>query len=346
MSGTERDIFGTTAGGAPVERYTLTNDSGTRLVLSALGAAIVQLWCRDRQGDLADVVLGFDDVAGYETNVPYLGCTVGRVANRISQGRLEIEGEVHSLPINEPPNVHLHGGTIGFGKRLWGAEATAGDNPGVCFTYTSPDGEERYPGELAVAVTFTLTPADGVRIEYEATTDRTTAVNLTNHSYFNLSGHGAGVISGHEVAIIAERYTGSDGDNVPTGKLVPVEGTPLDFRKSHPIGERLSMVDGGYDHNYVLDHGPCDEPQLSAEVRDPASGRRMELFTTEPGVQLYTGNFLDGVPGKGGEVYQQHGGLCLETQHYPDSPNHPQFPSILLRPGETYRQVTEYRFAT
>ena len=345
MSGIERGTFGTTADGSPVERFTLTNGDGTRLVLSAFGATAVQLWTRDRRGELADVVLGYDEVAGYEANAPYLGCTVGRVANRISGGHLEIEGEVYQLALNEPPSLHLHGGAVGFDKRLWRAEPLSGQ-PSVRFTYISPDGEENYPGEVATSVTYTLTEAGGVLIEYEATTDRVTVVNLTNHSYFNLSGHGAGTVRGHELIIHANAITEGDADGVPTGPLAPVADTPLDFRDWHTVGERLDQVEGGYDHNYVLDHGQCDEPRPSAEVRDPASGRRLEVFTTEPGVQLYTGNFLDGVAGKDGAVYQQHGGLCLETQHFPDSPNRPEFPSILLRPVEVYRQTTEYRLST
>ena len=347
MSGIQRDIFGTAADGSPVERFTLTNGNGTRLVLISLGATAPELWVRDRHGELADVVLGFGDVAGYESNVPYFGCTVGRVANRISGGCLAIDGEEYRLALNEPPNFHLHGGVTGFNKRLWAAqEAATGDAPAIRFAYTSPDGEEGYPGELVMAVTYTLTEVDGVRLEYEAAADRTTPVNLTNHAYFNLSGHAAGPVYDHELVIHAEQYTEKDEDGVPTGRLVAVAGTPLDFRQAHAVGERLNQVEGGYDHNYALDHGSCAEPAPSATVADPISGRFVEVFTTEPGVQLYTGNFLDGIQGKGGARYDRHCGLCLETQHYPDSPNRPEFPSILLRPGETYRQVTEYRFST
>ncbi|MFH1567576.1 MAG: aldose epimerase family protein [Gemmatimonadota bacterium] len=346
MSGIERDLFGTTADGRAVARFTLTNGSGTRLRLTTLGATATELWVRDHRGHLEDVILGFADVAGYETNTPYFGCTTGRVANRISGGRLVVDGRTYQLPINAPPSLHLHGGVVGLNKRHWEAAAAGrGDEPAVRFSYLSPDGEEGYPGNLKLAVTYALTGADGMRIEYEATADQATPVNLTNHCYFNLAGHGAGPIHDHRLQIHAARYTAMDADHVPLGPLAPVAGTPLDFRQPHAVGERLGQVDGGYDHNYVLDHGPCAAPALSAEVRDPASGRRMEVHTTEPGVQLYTANMLATTRGKGGVTYGPHGALCLETQHYPDSVNRPEFPSIILRPGATYRQVTEYRFA-
>ena len=345
MNGIERDTFGTTGDGQPVERFTLTNGSGAVLRLIALGATVTELRVRDRSGELSDIVLGFDDVPGYETNVPYFGCTVGRVANRISKGRFTLDGVEYQLAINEPPSFHLHGGDVGFNKRLWQADVVdRAEGPAVRFTYVSPDNEEAYPGELSVAVVYILTHEDGMRIEYEAHVDRPTPVNLTNHSYFNLSGHAAGSIREHVLQLHAREVT--DTDSGPPGGMVTVVGTPLDFARARAIGERLDQVEGGYDHNYVLDHGGCDAPELSAQVYDPASGRVMEVHTTEPGVQLYTGNFLDGVPGKSGAVYQQHAGLCLETQHFPDSVNHPEYPSVILRPGQSYRQVTEYRFST
>ena len=342
MNGLERDTFGTTGDGQPVERFTLTNGNGAVLRLITLGATVTELQVPDSAGELSDIVLGFDDVPGYEANVPYFGCTVGRVANRIANGRFTLDGVEYQLAINEPPSVHLHGGDVGYNKRVWQAEAAdRAEGPAVRFTYVSPDNEEAYPGELSIAVVYTLTQADGVRIEYQAQADRPTPVNLTNHSYFNLSGHAAGTIYEHLLHLRARQVT----DSAPPGALVSVAGTPLDFTQAHAIGERLDQVEGGYDHNYVLDHGLCDAPELSAQVCDPASGRVMDVYTTEPGVQLYTGNFLDGVPGKEGAVYRQHAGLCLETQHFPDSVNHPEYPSVILRPGQTYRQVTEYRFA-
>ncbi|MFC1525973.1 aldose epimerase family protein [Candidatus Latescibacterota bacterium] len=343
----EQDLIGTTSGGQPVARFTLTNDHQTALRVIALGATAAELHVRDRHGELADVVLGFGDVTGYETNVPYFGCTTGRVANRISGGRLTVDGETYQLAINEPPDLHLHGGVTGLNKRLWRSEACGTHvEPAVRFSYTSPDGEESYPGSLDVAVTYTLTEGDGMQIEYEATADKPTPVNLTNHSYFNLAGHDAGPVGDHVVTILARETTEQDAEHVPTGRFSPVADTPLDFTSPHAVGERLHQLEGGYDHNYVLDHGSCDAPALSAEVYEPRSGRRLEVYTTEPGVQLYTGNFLNGIPGKGGATYDQHHGLCLETQHYPDSVNRPEFPSIILRPGQTYRQVTDYRFST
>ncbi len=327
-----------------------TNASGMRAKWVSYGASLAELWVPDRNGKLADVVLGFDDEAGYRSaDNQHFGCATGRVANRITGGRFTLDGREYQLAQNVGPN-HLHGGPDrGFGKVEWDGEAFEGESgSGVRFHYNSPDGEEGYPGTLDVTVTYTLTPGGAIRIEYEATTDKPTVVNLTNHSYFNLAGHGAPTVLDHEVWIAAERYTPKNEHDIPTGEIADVAGTPLDLRQRRALGDRIaelgeSKPSEGYDHNFVL-NGPESMMRLAAEVYHRASGRTMRVHTDQPGVQLYVGNMLRGQTGKGGATYPRRSALCLETQHFPDSPNKPQFPTTVLRPGETYRQTCVYEF--
>ena len=344
MKDVRRDVFGTSNDGEAVDRFTLVNRDSSILKVIELGATVTELHVRDREGVLADVVLGFDRLAEYEVNEPYFGCTVGRVANRIGEGRFELDGRQYQLACNLGDH-HLHGGTVGLHRRIWrGEPVDHAQGPGVRFRYQSPHNEDRYPGSLTIAVTYVLTHEDSLRIEYQARTDRATPVNLTNHSCFSLSGAGSGTVFDHLVKLYAGHYTEPDAEGIPTGDILPVEGTALDFRKTNPIGREIKSLATGYDHNFVLDQGGADQPRLSAEVYDPKRGRVMPLFTTEPGVQFYTSYYLGDTRGKGGATYGQFQALCLEAQHFPDSVNKPQFPSVILRPGETYRQITEYRF--
>ncbi|MDE2733200.1 MAG: galactose mutarotase [Gemmatimonadota bacterium] len=341
-----KDSFGTTAAGQPVDRYTLTNDRGTIARVITYGGIITELLVRDRAGALGDVVLGFDRLEQYEKENPYFGCITGRVANRIAGGKFSLDGQEYTLAVNNGPN-HLHGGIVGFDKIVWDAEVVDDKRgPAVRLHYVSQDGEEGYPGTVPVSVTYTLTHDDELVIAYEATTDKPTPINLTNHSYFNLAG--SGPVLGHILTLHTRYYTEPDANQIPTGRILPIAGTPLDFVKPTAIGGRIGQIAdiGGYDHNYVLDNGGRAEPGLAAEVYEPESGRVMELYTTEPGVQFYSAIHLDGVMGKGGTIYNQYHGLCLETQHYPDSINQPGFPSVVLRPGETYRTVTIHKFST
>ncbi len=341
---TQKSSFGKLADGTPVELFTLTNTHGLVAKITNYGTIITELHVPDRNGKLGDVVLGFDNLDQYLKGHPCFGCTVGRVANRIANGRFTLDGKTYVLAINNGPN-HLHGGIKGFDKALWKAEHQAG--AAIKFTHTSPNGEEGYPGNLAVAVTMTLTDANEFRIDYTATTDRPTPVNLTNHSYFNLATEGD--VLGHELMIAADYYTPADGTLIPTGEIKPVKGTPLDFTKPQPIGARFSqlhMNPVGYDHNFVLNSGG-KSLALAARAYEPKSGRVMEVHTTEPGVQLYTANSMNGsLTGKRGVVYQNHAGFCLETEHFPDSVNQPKFPSVILRPDQTYRQTTSHKFST
>jgi len=329
--------------------FTASNAHGLSAKWISRGATLAELHVPDRDGNLADVVLGFDDEAGYQSgDNQHFGCTTGRCANRIRDGRFTLDGVEYQLAQNLGTN-HLHGGSErSLDKVEWSGESL-GEGAGVKFTYASPDGEESYPGTLDLTVTYRLTEQNGVRIDYEATTDRPTIVNLTNHSYFNLAGHGAGSILDHELWLDAERYTLSDETLLPTGELAEVASTPFDFRTTQSIGARIDeLVEtpaGGYDHNYVLD-GEIGTLRKIAQVRDPLSGRVMTVETDQPAVQLYTGNGLRGQTGKQGRTYPRHSAFCLETQHYPDSPNQPEFPSIVLRPGEIYRHVCVYSFAT
>lgn len=346
-AGVEKAPFGKTEDGTPVEIYTLTNKNGARARIITFGATLTELHVPDRNGNLGDVVLGYDRLETYAQQGPYLGATIGRFGNRIARGRFTIDGKEYTLATNDDPN-HLHGGVRGFDKRVWKATPKrSGLGPAVQFTYTSPDGEEGYPGTLQVTVVYTLTNRNGLRIDYTAKTDKATHVNLTNHAYFNL--RGSGDILDHELMLAASRYTPVDDTSIPTGEIATVRGTPFNFLTPRRIGERIAQVGTapteGYDHNYVRDAG--ERFGLTARVYEPTTGRVMEMYTDEPGFQLYSGNFLeDTPPGKNGVVHAKHSAFCLEAQHYPDTPNKPNFPSTVLRPGETYRQRTEYVFST
>jgi aldose 1-epimerase len=344
----ERHEFGKSTDGQGVALYTLTNRHGLMAKVTTYGAILTELHVPDRDGKLEDVVLGFNRLEPYLAGHPAFGATIGRFANRIAGGRFTLDGREYRLAVNSGPN-HIHGGVKGFDKQAWDGEAVPGSEPAVRLRYVSADGEEGYPGKLQVTLTYSLTDRDELKLEYRASTDRPTPVNLTNHSYFNLAGEGAGDILGHELWVAAERYTPSDMNLIPTGELRSVAGTPLDFRKPAPIGARIAELQshpGGYDHNFVIDGGG-KRLTLGARAREPRSGRTMELWTTEPGFQLYTANYLDGkLTSKRGVPYARYGGFCMEAQHYPDSVNRPEFPSVILRPGETYRQTTVYRFST
>ena len=341
----EEAPFGKTADGAAVTKYTLANRNGVRVGVMTYGGTVTNFDAPDRAGKFADVVLGFDDLKGYLDASPYFGCITGRVANRIADAKFTLAGKDYTVTGGQPHA--LHGGTKGFDKRHWkGEPSLSSSGPSVKFTYTSKDGEEGFPGNLACTVTYTLQSDNGLRIDYLATTDKPTVVNLTNHSYFNLAGHNAGDVLGHTLQLAADKYTPGDAAMIPTGKIAPVAGTPYDFTKPTAIGERLKAAGGdpvGYDLNYV--HGLKREaaPKLVATVTEPKSGRVLEVLTTEPGVQFYTGNFLGKEVGKGKAAYQQYGAFCLEAQFFPDSPNQPGFPSIVLKPGDEYRQTTIYR---
>lgn len=344
-------LFGKTADGTAVEVYTLKNSKGMVAKVMTLGATLTELHVPDKAGKTANVVLGFDDVAGYQSDKnQYFGCTTGRVANRIAKGKFTLDGKEYQLAVNNGPN-HLHGGVKrSLDKVVWKAQPIQTvQGASVRFTYTSPDGEEGYPGNLNITVTYTLVEDNAVRINYTATTDKPTPVNLTNHSYFNLSGEGSDTVLDHVLEIAADEYTPADDTLIPTGKIESVEGTPLDFTKPTRIGERINQLVNtpflGYDHNFVLRQRERGRPTLAARLTDPKSGRVLTVLTTEPGVQFYSGNFLTGQTGKGGKPYKQRSALCLETQHFPDSVNHPNFPSTILRPGQTYRQTCIYAFS-
>jgi aldose 1-epimerase len=353
-AGIRREPFGA-VDGRPVDRFVLTNGAGVRVAILNLGGIVQAIEAPDRTGRFANVVLGFATAAAYLTDGPYFGCVAGRYANRIAGGRFTLDGRAYQLAINNGPN-HLHGGIRGFNKHLWEAtERTDGDGLGVELRRVSPDGEEGYPGTLTVAVTYTLNGANALRIDYRATTDAPTILNLTNHAYFNLAGEGTGSVEGHELQLNAGRYTPTDPTLIPTGELAEVAGTPFDFTSPRPIGERLRDAGSpqiararGYDHNFVLDRPQPDDgsPVPAARVREPGRGRILEVSTTEPGVQFYSGNFLDGtLAGTSGRAYRQGDGFCLETQHFPDSPNQPGFPSTVLRPGREYRSTTVFAFS-
>ncbi len=336
--------FGTLPDHSVVTLFSLGNQHGVTASVMNYGAALVTFEAPDRHDCLGDITLGFDTLEGYvQCNSPYFGCIVGRCANRIAHGRFHLDGKEYHLATNNGTH-HLHGGRKGFDKAYWQAEAAAGKNPSVKFTRQSPDGEEGYPGNLNVAVVYTLTDDNELVVDYTATTDKPTPVNLTNHTYFNLAG--SGTILGHELLIPSTRFVPVNDTLIPTGEIKPVAGTPMDFTRPTPIGQRIDQVKGdpvGYDHTFVLD-GSGDEIKLAARIRDPQSGRVLEVHTTEPGVQFYTGNFLDGtIAGKRGRAYPKHSGFCLETQHLPDSVNQPAFPSVILRPGQTYKQKTLFR---
>jgi aldose 1-epimerase len=343
--------FGKLPDGTSLELFTLTNAKGTRVRVTNYGGIITSLEVADRTGQLGDVVLGYDTIDGYLKSSPYFGSIVGRYGNRIASGRFTIDGTTYKLAINNGPN-HLHGGIKGFDKVVWKAapfERTG--EAGIVFTHVSPDGDEGYPGRLESTITYTLTDANQLAFDYRAATDKPTHVNLTQHSYFNLAGDGSGDVLGHELMLNADRYTPVDATLIPTGELAAVAGTPFDFKTPTAIGARIDdahpqiKFGGGYDHNFVVNRDG-DGLVLVARVREPKTGRVMEVRSTEPGVQFYTGNFLDGsITGKGGHVYRKRTGFCLETQHFPDSPNKPAFPSTLVRPGTDYRTRTVFAFS-
>jgi aldose 1-epimerase len=342
-----REHFGTMPTGDAVDLYTFKNGH-IEVRITNLGATITAIRTPDRDGHLGDIVLGFDDFKGYLGNAPFFGVVVGRYGNRIAKGRFSLDGHQYTLAKNNGEN-HLHGGLAGFDKKVWAPRVLESDaGPSLQLTYVSKDGEEGYPGTLTATVIYTLTAKNELAIAYSATTDKKTVINLTNHSYFNLAG--TGDILAHEVTIDADRFTPVDRTLIPTGELRPVAGTPFDFTKPTAVGARIDQKDeqiqfaNGYDHNWVLNHTP-GTMALAARVTDPSSGRVLEVSTTEPGVQFYTGNFLDGtVTGKGGRAYQKRTALCLETQHFPDSPNHPAFPTTVLEPGQTYATRTTFAF--
>jgi aldose 1-epimerase len=341
----EKAAFGKLPDGRPVDIYTLTNDKGMRVKLTNYGAITVGVEVPDRAGKLADVTLGYDTLEGWLTNTAYFGATVGRFGNRIAKGKFTLDGKGYTLAVNNGENA-LHGGIKGFDKVLWNVETVkTGDSVGVKFTYLSADGEEGYPGNLNVTALYSLTNNNEFRVDFSATTDKPTVVNIVHHSYWNLAGPAAGDVLAHELMLCADKYTPVDAGLIPTGELKDVKGTPLDFTKPAAIGARIAQVEGGYDHNFVL-RNQDGKVALAARVVEPTSGRVMEVYTDQPGVQFYTGNFLDGtVKGKGGVVYRKHQGFCLETQHYPDSPNRKEFPSVVLRPGQTYRHAMIHRFS-
>lgn len=346
-----RESFGTLPDGRGVELYTLKNAAGMEVQVTNYGGIVTSLKVADRDGKFDDVVLGFDSLDGYLENDPHFGAIIGRYANRIANAQFELDGKTYRLIANDGPNT-LHGGPMGFDTAVWRADTfEQPGEAGVVLTHVSPDGDEGFPGELSVRVTYTLTDKNELVIDYRASTDGPTVVNLTHHSYFNLAGHAAGDVLKHQLMIAADRYTPVDQDLIPTGELAGVAGTPFDFRSSTAVGARIDAEDPqielghGYDHNFVLNR-QGNGLVLAARVAEPTSGRVMEVRTTEPGMQLYTGNFLDGkIEGKGEHAYQRRAGLCLETQHFPDSPHRPDFPSTTLRPGEEFASRTVYTFS-
>ncbi|HYJ79773.1 MAG TPA: aldose epimerase family protein [Longimicrobiaceae bacterium] len=349
---TRQHPFGRTADGREVTCFTVQAAAGLRLEVLDYGAVVRALRVPDRDGEAADVVLGYDDLESYERDPFYLGAVIGRSANRIRDAAFVLDGKTYQLTANDGPH-HLHGGARGFGKAVWRARGFRdARRVGVVLEHASPHGEEGYPGNLHVQVTYSISDAGGLAVEYRATTDHPTPVNLTQHSYFNLAGEGAGDVLAHELTVDAGVFTPLDASHLPTGALAPVAGTPLDFRRPHRIGARIRAHDaqlrmaGGYDHTFVLE-GASGGMACAARLFDPASGRVLEVLTTEPGMQLYSGNFLDGsLPGKHGHRYGPCAGVCLETQHFPDAPNQPGFPSTILRPGDELRSRTEFRFST
>jgi aldose 1-epimerase len=348
----KKEAFGKSPDGEPVDLYILKNKHGMEVSAMTYGGAVVSIRVPDRKGHFDDVALGFDKADDYTAKVPYFGAIIGRYGNRIANGKFTLDGKEYTLPKNDGPNS-LHGGTKGFDKVLWAAEPF--EKPGevgVIFKHTSPNGDQGYPGDLKVTVTYTLNDNNELIFKYHATTDKPTPVNLTNHTYFNLAGDGKGDILGHELMLNADYFTPVDKTLIPTGKIESVKGTPFDFTKLMAIGARINDKDEqlilghGYDHNFVINRKDKGLT-LAARVYEPTSGRVMEVYTTEPGIQFYSGNFLDGtLTGKEGRVYKHRYGFCLETQHYPDSPNHPNFPSTILKPGQTYESETMYKFST
>ncbi|MEU4348048.1 aldose epimerase family protein [Streptomyces sp. NPDC023838] len=347
-----KTLFGTLADGTPVHLWAVAN-GGIRLEVLSYGGLVHRLDVPDRHGHRANIALGFDNLADYVAKSPYFGGLIGRFGNRIGAGKFTLDGHTYQLPLNDGVNS-LHGGTKGFDKQMWHVEPFAGrSGTGLVLSRISPDGEMGYPGTLKVQVTYTLTARGEWRIDYSATTDRATVVNLTSHTYFNLAGEGSGPVYDHTLELAAARYTPVDAGLIPTGELARVSGTPLDFRRTKPIGRDIRtshqqlLYAKGFDHNWVLDKGRTSHPEYALTLAEPRSGRVMKMYTTEPGMQFYSGNFLDGtLVGTSGHIYRQGDALCLESQHFPDSPNHPEFPSTVLRPGQTYRTSTVHAFST
>ena len=347
----KKQSFGKTADGTPVDLYILTNRNGAEAAITNYGGIVVWLKVPDRKGNLGDVVLGYDSLDGYVTDKAYLGALIGRYGNRIAHGKFTLDGVTYTLPLNNGENT-LHGGIKGFNKQVWQAEEIPSPNgPGLRLHYLSKDGEEGFPGNLSVQVVYTWTNQNELKIEYSATTDKDTVLNLTQHSYFNLAGAGNGDVLQHQVTLHSDHFTPVDSTLIPTGEIRSVHGTPFDFRSPVAIGARINDDDQqlkyglGYDHTWVLENRISGPPSLAARVYEPQSGRALEAWTTQPGIQFYSGNFLDGIRGKGGKVYNRRDAFCLETQHYPDSPNHPNFPSTVLKPGEHYHSTTIYKFS-
>jgi aldose 1-epimerase len=335
-----QEHFGTTAAGQAVEVFTFAPENGMKVRVMNYGATILSIEVPDREGKLTDVLLGFDDLAGYQSaDNPYFGACCGRYANRIAQGKFTLDGTPYSLAINNGPNA-LHGGIVGFDKQVWTAQII--DDQTVKMTLVSPDGDEGYPGTLTVEILYSVNNTGELRIDYRATTDQKTVLNLTNHSYFNLAG--GGTIRDHQMQLLADTYTVVDADSIPTGELRNVANTEMDFLTPHAIGTNIDQTENGYDHNYCINQAASGELTLAASVIEPQSGRTLKCFTTEPGVQFYTGNYLENISGKNGAVYNRQEGFCLETQHYPDSPNRPDFPTTELNPNETYTQTCIYQF--
>ncbi|MER6674813.1 aldose epimerase family protein [Streptomyces sp. NPDC000983] len=346
-----KSLFGRLADGTKIYSWSLEN-GGTRLKVLSYGGIVQSLEIPDRRGRYTNVSLGFDNIEDYVSSSPYFGALIGRYGNRIGKGRFTLDGKEYQLSVNDGANS-LHGGSKGFDKVVWDIEPfTKGSDVGLYLYYTSVDGEMGYPGTLRTKVTYTLTRSGDWRVDYEATTDKATVVNLTSHVYWNLAGEASGTIYDHELSIAASRYTPVDSGLIPTGELAKVAGTPFDFRRTKTVGEDIRVAHQqllygkGIDHNWVLDKGITSRPQWVATLRDPSSGRTLKMATTEPGLQFYSGNFLDGtLVGTGGSIYRQGDALCLETQHFPDSPNQPSFPSTTLRPGQTYRTTTVHSFS-
>ncbi len=347
VMGVQKQAFGTTADGKQADLYTLTNTKGMVVKITNFGGNIVSILAPDKNGVMADVVFGYDSLKGYESNPTFFGSTIGRYANRIAGGKFKLEGKTVQLPQNDGSN-YLHGN---YHKVLWQAKEIQGrDSVGLELKYDSPDGEMGFPGNLSATVVFTLNNNNELRMDYSATTDKATVINLTNHSYFNLAGDAEGDILGHLLEIFADRMTPVNKNLIPTGNLAKVAGTPFDFTAPHAVGERIGAKDQqlefgrGYDHNFILNR-TGEGLFLAARAEEPAGGRVLEVLTTEPGIQFYCGNFLDGLKGKGGKAYNYRTALCLETQHFPDSPNQPSFPTTILKPGEEYKTATVYKFS-